>query len=412
MNFDHWLTKTLAYSAFGLVVFLGTLLLTYPDGRISQIAAVQIENQLERRFDRNFEVDVDDFDLWWLWGAELEGVSIQRVPRQTDTNGDSSSNNSSNNDASDAADSQKSKGAAPKQKQKNSASPTDRTLSLTVDSVGARLAPFSSLMNGALAVTYAVGLGDGTIGGTVVRGSDALDVSTSLDAVNLSEIEIIEQYSDLPVFGELSGDVSLSFMPNSPVVKSGNISIDGKQLQLGPKTGMKMEGLPIDPDIPATNLGNLTIRMAISSEQPGRPQVKIETFNAEGRDIERLQIWGNIELGSRLGRTKLRLKMRTKLRSEFIDKNNLGPILQIKQFRNGQRDDWYGFVAVGYLSDLNFKGASAATSGPPESGSEDADLPGDSSDDGADEQPGAPSPKGSSPKRPSPKAPSPEAPSP
>lgn len=403
MNFDHWLTKSLAYAAFGLFVFIGTLLLTYPDGRISQIAAVQIENQLERRFNQNFEVEVDDFDLWWLWGAELEGVSVQRVPRQTDAAGGDSSNN---DDAGDAADSQQ-KGAAPKQKQKSSGSRDARTLSLTVDSVGARLAPFSSLTNGALAVTYSVGLGEGTIGGTVVRGSDALEVSTSLDAVKLSEIEIIEQYSDLPVFGELSGDISLSFLPNSPVVKSGNISIDGKQLQLGPKTGMQMEGLPIDPDIPATNLGNLTIRMAITSEQPGRPRVQIETFNAEGRDIERLQIWGNVELGSRLGRTKLRLKMRTKLRSEFIDKNNLGPVLQIKQFRNGQRDDWYGFVAVGYLSDLNFKGASAATSGPPESGSEDADLPGESGDGGADEQPGAPSPKGSSPKRPSPKAPSP-----
>jgi hypothetical protein len=64
MNFDHWLTKSLAYAAFGLFVFIGTLLLTYPDGRISQIAAVQIENQLERRFNQNFEVEVDDFDLW------------------------------------------------------------------------------------------------------------------------------------------------------------------------------------------------------------------------------------------------------------------------------------------------------------------------------------------------------------
>jgi type II secretion system protein N len=369
MNFDHWFVRTAAYLAFGLFVFVATLLLTFPDGRITQIAAVQIESQLEKRFQQNYDVTVDDFDLWWLWGGELEGVTIERqaVAPGSDSGSDESGSNQETTQktkAGNAADKQ-----APKSNNAGSGESGSRQqpLSITIDSVAARLAPISSLTNQALAVRYSLGVGNGTIGGTVVRGSDALSVTASISGVRLNKIEFLEQYTGVPMFGDFSGDISLDFLPNSAVVRSGDIAIDGEQIQFGPKPGLKLDAIPIDPDVPSTNLGNLTIRLNIESKQPGQPVVRVDTFDATGRDIERLQVWGRAELASRLSRTKLRLMMRTKFRSEFISKNNLGPILQIKQFRNGSRGDWYGFIVVGYIQNLTFKGASAATSGPSKS---------------------------------------------
>src|SRR5690554_6702928 len=67
------------YIAFGFAVFLVALVLTFPDQRLKEIATVQIEKQLDGKYD----VAIQDLDLWWLSGVQLKNVRISE--RITDT---------------------------------------------------------------------------------------------------------------------------------------------------------------------------------------------------------------------------------------------------------------------------------------------------------------------------------------
>lgn len=358
MNFDNPLVRIGGYVVFGLVVFVAALLITFPDGQVKQIAAVQIESQLERNFKKNFEVEVGDLDFWWLLGIELENLSIkERRPEDSPGSGQAGAPAGGENPA------EKARKAKAKAKEKED---TSLPLELRIPSIAARLAPLTSALNGGLAAKFHLGLGGGSISGTYVRAGQSQRITASINEVNLRETDVLTRLTGIPFFGTMAGEADLSFALNRPVLTDGNVQLKADKLTIGPKKEVKIESLPLGYiKIPRTNLGNLRAKMHVEDGKGGQPTLKIDRFDSQGQDLQ-TQIWGHVKLGSSLARADSRMRMRLKFNPAFIRENELTPILRLKEFQNGKKGNWHGFVLWGPLGKPNFKGAAKAADGPSE----------------------------------------------
>ena len=351
---DRPLFRIGGYVAFGFVVFLIALMVTFPDGAIKQIAAVQIEHQLERNMRTNFHVEVSALDPWWL-GFELEGLSI--------TERSASAVKAELGDKGAKAADQESAPKA-KKKKKEEAEP----LKITVPSIGARFAPLSSIFNGGVSASYYLGLGGGGISGVYTRAGSAQYLSFALDEIDLNSSPMLEQFTGIPMFGTLSGDGNFEFLVNRPVVTDGKFALKGEKITIGPKKELKLEAIPFGhANVPQTNFGNLEFKLHVEKSDRGRPDIILDEFRSKGRDLQS-QIWGNVKLGNRVGNADARLKARLRFNPKFVQKHKaIRGLLRHEKFQNGKADNWYGLVFWGRFSNLQWKGSPTAAGGPEKS---------------------------------------------
>lgn len=343
------------YIAFGLASFLIALAVTFPDQRVKEIAVVQMESQLGN----NYDVTVEDLDLWWLTGVALEGITIAERS-QLDNEDDAESQD----DDSGATGEKSGQGAAASAKP--SGMPEEKPLQVQIPQVSAKFSPLSSIVNLAPTVGFNVDLGGGDIDGSYVHGSDAREVHIELDDINLKETELVSSFLGLPVFGQMSGTIDIELDGKKPVVTGGSMDIEGEQLTIGPGTiTSKKFGAMGFIDVPQTSFGNLTAKLNIAQTQGGqRTALKFDDVRLKGRDV-RGEVWGKIDLGRGLRGSRAKLEMRLQFNDQFIKKNNLQSVLNLKWLREGKSKEWYGFVLWGSMAKPNFKGAPTAAKGPP-----------------------------------------------
>lgn len=351
---DRPLFRIGGYVLFGVVSFIIALLATFPDGAVKQIAAVQIEHQLERNMQKNFEVEVGDLDLWWI-GLELENLSISERKASAVGADDSGSDESSS--SSDSESKAKKKGGGTTQ--------SAADLQLTVPSIGARLAPISSVLNLGLAVDYHLGLGGGALAGTYTRASSSQSLYLSVDDLNLSQSPLLVQFTGVPMFGTLSGGGTFQFAAGRPILTGGSFELSGKKVTIGPKEELKLEALPFGHvSVPQVNFGNMELKLNVDDKQKNRPRIVLEEWRSKGRDLQ-LQIWGHVDLANRAGAAESRLKLRVRLNPEFVNKNKaVQGMIRNEKMQNGQSGDWHGLVFWGPLSNLQWKGSPTAAEGP------------------------------------------------
>jgi len=361
-----------AYALFTFTVFVVALLVTFPDGQIKRIAAVQIEHQLERNLRTGYAVEIGDLDPWWL-GFELETVVVEERSTTKGSGGGDGESTGSNDDStvSGPATSKKSpdEGAG--------SGPSDGSkMTVEIPSIGARLAPLGSLLNLGLSASYYLGLGGGSISGAYTRTSGAQYLTVSIESLDLEKSTLLEKLTGLPMFGVLDGYGTFTFAAGRPVLTDGKFELGGQKITVGPKPKLKVGALPVGHiSVPQVNFGNLELDLFVESRQKGRPTLRLDQFKSQGRDLQ-LQIWGTMNLVGGIGRADTELKTRIRFNSEFAQKNQPIQALQRhRKFQNGQAGEWYGLVFSGPLNALQWEGSPTAAQGPPNDGGSNGGRP-------------------------------------
>ncbi len=316
------------YVAFFFLVFIVSLVIAFPDDEVKDILTVQIEKQL----DHKYKVTIEDLDLWWLTGIQLENVRIE----------------------------ERKSGEEPAEETEGG--PELIPMEFTLPEVSARLSLLRSILGPT--VEFSIDVGGGEIDGIFRNGSDANELQMEFDELDLRKTQAIAAFLGVPFFGDLSGEIDLELDPKRNVPTAGTITLDGEKLTFGPAT-VKTDKLPSMAflEVPQTNLGNLDIDMVVDDSNPKRPVMKIEKFEMNGRDM-RGDVWGDIRVGAGSGNTILDLKMRMQFDETFVKKNSLAPLLNVSEVRKGKNKEWYGFQISGRTANVQFRGRPASAAGP------------------------------------------------
>lgn len=340
-----------AYAAFGCLVFVIALGISFPDDQVKDIVAVQIEKQLGPKYD----VEIGGFGFWWLTGVKLTDITIQeRV--------DPSAPSTLSQDEIDAGIEE------------------EPPLKVTVPSIAGRFAPVRSALSLAPAFVFRLGLGGGNIDGHVALGSTARKVYVDFNALDLRKTTELTAFLGVPFFGELSGEIDLELDPKRPMVTGGTVEVSGDKLTIGPETVKTDKFPPITYlEVPQTNFGTLKVRMVVAdpasaaaTDDDDAPkakakttarQMEIEEFTWGGRDT-RGDMWGTIRLASRVGQSSANVQMRMQFDETFVTKNNLAPFLSVPEVRKGKNKEWFGLRLTGRLQNIRFRGAPDAATGP------------------------------------------------
>lgn len=320
------------YMVFGLFVFIVSLVLAFPDDEVKDIITVQAEMAL----DNEYKVTIDDLDLWWLTGVQLEGVTIEE--RKTEQ------------EQADAAAGEDGEG------------PKLIPMKFTLPEVSARLSLIRSIFGPT--VEFSADVGGGEITGFFQQGGDSNRVVAEFDDLELGKTQAIAAIMGVPFFGTLSGDVDLELDPKRNLPASGSVLVDGSKLTFGPAT-VKTDKLPAMAflEVPQTNLGNLDIDLVVDETNPKRPALVFETFEMNGRDM-RGDVWGEVRLGTNMATSIMDLKMRMQFDETFVKKNSLAPFLNVPEVRKGKNKEWFGFQISGRASNIQFRGRPASAAGP------------------------------------------------
>ena len=335
--------------AFAILMLVICIVLTFPDERIKQIVIVQAEAALNRGKtsggdDTLWEVQIEDLDLWWLTGIELEGVTLRE--RWTDE--------------------QKADAAA----EASDSAPPRKPLSVMIPRVAGRLSLLKSLINLGGAAEFMVDFEEGgVIDGVAVLTGETRHIEAEIDALDVLRSKLLESATGVPGFGKVDGTIALDIDAKSGQIVDGQIALKGSKLTVGPAT-VKSEMLPSMAyiEVPQTNFGNLDIQMSIEKKKGARtPRLTIDKFKGVGRDVL-VDVWGYLDLASKFASSRASVDMRMQFDKRFVKENSLTPILQIKQLRSGKSaDDWYGLSLRGALARAKPSGSMRAAKGPPAS---------------------------------------------
>ena len=338
------LVRLPVYAGFGFVVFLMAVVATFPAEQIKDIVAVEIEKQLGGKY----SVEIEDLDIWWLSGISLENVSIaERV------------------DPSEVRE------PSPDEE----GLPEDLPMKVTIPSVAGRIAPIDSLLYGP-SVAFAIDVGGGVVTGRFSNGSDARKLYVDLGNIDLRKTLALTAFLGVPFFGELDGVIDLELDPKKPMVTGGTIVITGDKLTVGPATIKTDKFPPITYlEVPQTNFGTLDIDLKVA-DVAKQKKMQVDAFKWSGRDI-RGELWGTIDLASRVEQASPDVEMRLQLDENFVTKNSLGPLLNVAEVRRGKNKDWFGFHLYGRLKSLKFKGSPKSAAGPPAGGRAAGEAPAD-----------------------------------
>ncbi|RAL22822.1 type II secretion system protein GspN [Lujinxingia litoralis] len=326
--------RLLAYVVFAVSMFALFLLLTFPERRVRQIVTVQLEKALGHQYD----VTIAELGMWRLTGAKFEGVQLKERVSATERVGV--------------------EGGLAKQ--------------IYIERISARFAPLGSLLRRGATVNYQVDIGGGVLEGSFTQSSSRRLVTVQSDELDLRQSTLLASLLGIPVFGQLDTDIELELHPSRPVLTGGEIALTGRQFTVGPTT-LNADSLPVALDVPMTNFGNIVVRAHVESDEGGKdPRLVIDEFQTRGRDIN-TEIWGHVELGAQMGRSRPRLEMRLQVNEEYVTANSLGVVFNMAEFRKGRHQDWYGFTLGGTFQDLAFRGAATAARGPTEQAAEPAE---------------------------------------
>jgi type II secretion system protein N len=353
---DRSIVRIPAYAAFGVAIFLVALVLTFPDQRLKEIATVQLESQLGGKYD----VEIEELDLWWLSGVELENVTL------TERLNESGSDGGDEVGTSASANPRQGDSGAGDQDGADDGPPKDLPLEITIPRIAAGFSPLSSLMNLSPTVGFLVDMGGGDIDGSYIHGSDMRVVEVDIGDIELAKTPILESYLGVPVLGTLGGDMRIELDPKRPLVTGGTINLEGRKLMIDKATIHTDKLGPMAfIDVPPTSFGSLDANLVIDQPKGSRqPSVNFKRFEFhDGRDV-RGQVWGDVELGQSMATSQAKLKMRFQFDEKFIKTNDLSSVLQMSYFREGKAKDWYGFILWGRMAKPRFKGAPTAASGP------------------------------------------------
>jgi type II secretion system protein N len=343
---DRKIVRIPLYGLFTLVVFLAALVLTFPDERVKQIVIVQAEQALNAgkradAGDRIWEVRIDDLDLWWFTGIELDNVRLKE--RWTD-------------EKKARVEAEVAEGAPPQE-----------PLTVTIPRVAGRVSILKSIINLGLGAQYDVDFEDGgLISGEFVQNSDGGRFTANFADVDMYKASILQSVTGVPGFGTLEGDVEIEIDPKTRRPIAGNIDLKGKKLTVGPAT-VKTEMLPSMAylEVPQTNFGTFVLKAKIVKDKGSQnPSLEFDEFSAKGRDV-RMEVWGDVELSKVFSRGMANVSMRLQFDAEFVKENSLSPVLNIQLFRSGKSsDDWYGIAFTGLIGKMKPKGSVAAARGP------------------------------------------------
>ncbi len=343
---DRKIVRIPLYGLFTLVVFLAALVLTFPDERVKQIVIVQAEQVLNAgkradAGDRIWEVRIDDLDLWWFTGIELNNVRLKE--RWTD-------------EKKARVEAEVAEGAPPQE-----------PLTVTIPRVAGRVSILKSIINLGLGAQYDVDFEDGgLISGEFVQNSDGGRFTANFADVDMYKASILQSVTGVPGFGTLEGDVEIEIDPKTRRPIAGNIDLKGKKLTVGPAT-VKTEMLPSMAylEVPQTNFGTFVLKAKIVKDKGSQnPSLEFDEFSAKGRDV-RMEVWGDVELSKVFSRGMANVSMRLQFDAEFVKENSLSPVLNIQLFRSGKSsDDWYGIAFTGLIGKMKPKGSVAAARGP------------------------------------------------
>lgn len=324
--------RVAAYLTFGFVSFFVFLLWTFPEHRVKEIASNQIEEALDHRYD----VSIAGMGFWRLSGVGVEGVRLQ----ERQTGGDDEDG-----------------GAG-------------RALTAHVERISVRFSPIRSMLNRGPTARYQIDVGGSVIDGSVYQRGTEQHVTLSLNDVDLRESTLLASLLGIPLFGVLDGDVELVIDGAAGALVDGHVDVTGRQLTLG-STVIESDQIPVftELELPTTSFGNLELQLRVEEQEQGS-RVHFDRFRTQGRDLH-TEVWGHIDLLPAGGRP--RLEMRLQVNQEYVTEHGLGLVFNMSEFRDGEYEEWYGFVLAGTFDNINFQGSTTAAQGRPEGEDGDED---------------------------------------
>lgn len=333
---DWWEKKffrVVAYMAFAVVSFFIFLLWTFPDHRVVDITANQIEEALEHRY----EVSIREMSFWRLTGIEMSGVSLQERTPQID-NGDGG-----------------------------------MALTIRLEQLAGRFSPLRSLLNRGPTASYRIDIGGGeAITGTAAQTGAEQKVTVSMNGLDLQQSTLIDSLLGVRILGTLDGDVDLTVDPATGLASRGHVDLRGEQITLGATT-LETEFIPFltQLELPTTSFGHMDVRLDFEDTADGS-RIHFEEFTIRGRDIQ-AEAWGHIDMTPRGGQPDIGLRLQ--VNQEYVTEHDLGAVFNISEFREGEfeADDghWYGFELTGRFDDPDFRGSRDAARGPGAGGDEE-----------------------------------------
>lgn len=329
-NLETWWEKKFvriaSYLGFALVTFLVFMMWTFPEQRVAEIA----ETKIDEAFDHEYEVDVGSVGVWRLTGAKATEIRLQERVGGEDE---------------------------------------EVATTIFVDGLSARVAPIRSIFNRGLTGRYQVDVGGGsTIDGTVVYRGGQLEISADFDEVDLRNSTLLASFLGVPIFGVLDGHMELVLdISRGGVLADGEVDLRGEQLTLG-STQIEHDSFPLTIDLPTTSFGTLDLQLDIQETERGS-RIEFERFSTTGgRDIQ-AEAWGHIDVAR--GGTRPRLELRLQVAESYVTEHDLSAVFNVKEFREGEYRNWYGFVLTGRGGDTDFRGSRTAAQGP-DAGGDDA----------------------------------------
>lgn len=314
--------RVAAYLGVAFLTFVSFLLITFPQHRVVEILSVQAEAALDHRY----EVDVEGMSFWRLSGVRLEGVRL-------------------------------------KERQVAAGSDAPMAMTVRVEEVAARFAPLASILNRGPTIRYQLDIGGGEIRGNYTHRGASGVLTSKFNGLDLRQSTLVSSLLGVPVLGSLDGDVELVFNLQRGTVVDGGIDLRGRNLTLL-STVLRMDSIPIltELDLPTTRFGNLVARITIEEgEQTSRMLIE-EMRTSASPDIQ-MELWGHTDMVHG-GGSRPDLSMRMQVGQEYITENNLGFLFNMREVRNGQRGEWYGFQIGGRSGNIQFQGSTTAALGP------------------------------------------------
>ncbi|MGB9339831.1 MAG: type II secretion system protein GspN [Polyangiales bacterium] len=171
-----------------------------------------------------------------------------------------------------------------------------------------------SLISGTKSFSFDAELAGGDAEGDIMLGESEMDVNVEIDDVDLGALPALRQFTQIPLFGIVSGEVVLA-MPSEVNESTGNVDISIEGLSLGDgKSKIEIPGwggLTLDP----ADAGNLELLAKIEDGI-----AKIERATAHGKDLE-LDVVGRVRLARPLTRSDLNVMFRAKIQDAYKERS-------------------------------------------------------------------------------------------
>ncbi|MCK6524581.1 type II secretion system protein GspN, partial [Myxococcota bacterium] len=281
-------------SAWGAVFFSLGLRLTFP----SDAAKSFLVQQVDALSGGQYALRMDDVSPWWGTGLTLENAQVLMreapKPRRRKRGGEEP-------EAEPEAD------------------PYRLLVELT--EVSARLKPFTTLISRAPTFSLAANLYDGDIGGVVSQSGPITRIDVLGTDINLEQLPVDGETLKAKLAGAMRARIDLTIDAEEAKNTTGKVRFE--------VDGLRMS----EASLMGFTLGEANFSEAVLSlnVEQGRAKVKKGSFVS---DLVQVQIDGEVQLQSPLGRSRLRLDFNVKLAEELDKLARLAP--GVKEARDAE----------------------------------------------------------------------------